>query len=532
MAKFNTKGTVFHVPSTSRDVKTENKAGGPAFQPSSRELELALRVISSFVSEDAFYASGKQLDTEMKAILADVLKTNPTFVAALAKKARKDWYLRSASANLLAEIALSPYKTNIYKSRKYVEDSILRVDDMMELVAACQNKMRASNSAIKGKVPMMVKFGLAEAFTKFDEYQYSKYDRPGGVTLRDVMRICRPKPKDAVQAEVFQKIRSGTLSPAYTWEVQLSTKGNTKEVWEDMIDSGRLPYFAMIRNLRNMLKAGISEKSAEKVVNTITTLSMIEKSKMFPFRFFSAERELTKGPIYGRDPYDDVWDRKNVKNEVSEINRGSFINALNEALELSICNIPDLPGTTFITCDNSGSMSSTNLSKNSSVNCQEVASLFGAMVHGKCEKSIVSAFGNSFKVIPLVRKDSILSKAKTIVNTNVGGATYGHLAFEYLVDNKIKVDRIMFFSDMQCYNSHSGYGTDIASAFINYKRMVNPNVRLYSVDLASYGTVQIPSSDRNTCCIGGYSDKVLSFIPMFEKDHKSLVAEIEKEIIR
>ena len=44
-----------------------------------------------------------------------------------------------------------------------------------------------------------------------------------------------------------------------TWETTLSAKGNKKEVWEDLIMSNSVPYMAMMRNLRNILKAGLSD---------------------------------------------------------------------------------------------------------------------------------------------------------------------------------------------------------------------------------------------------------------------------------
>lgn len=36
-------------------------------------------------------------------------------------------------------------------------------------------------------VTLMIKHGLANAFGKFDEYQFAKYNRDGAVKLRDVL---------------------------------------------------------------------------------------------------------------------------------------------------------------------------------------------------------------------------------------------------------------------------------------------------------------------------------------------------------
>jgi hypothetical protein len=41
------------------------------------------------------------------------------------------------------------------------------------------------------------------------------------------------------------------------WETQISLKGNKAVVWQQLIDNKKLPFMAMLRNLRNMIKAGM-----------------------------------------------------------------------------------------------------------------------------------------------------------------------------------------------------------------------------------------------------------------------------------
>ena len=54
-----------------------------------------------------------------------------------------------------------------------------------------------------------------------------------------------------------------------TWETELSKKGNTKDVWEGLIFGNELPYLAMLRNLRNILKSGINELAHYKIISNI-----------------------------------------------------------------------------------------------------------------------------------------------------------------------------------------------------------------------------------------------------------------------
>lgn len=49
---------------------------------------------------------------------------------------------------------------------------------------------------------------------------------------------------------------------------------------------------AMLRNVRNMLKTGVSEQHHQKVLSKLTDEGSVVHSKQFPFRFFSAFQVL------------------------------------------------------------------------------------------------------------------------------------------------------------------------------------------------------------------------------------------------
>ena len=64
--------------------------------------------------------------------------------------------------------------------------------------------------------------------------------------------------------------------------------GNKAEIWQDLIDQKKLPYLATIRNLRNLILAGISDAHVDKVCAYIQNEKAVAKSRMFPFRFYTA----------------------------------------------------------------------------------------------------------------------------------------------------------------------------------------------------------------------------------------------------
>ncbi|PVD30085.1 hypothetical protein C0Q70_09346 [Pomacea canaliculata] len=94
---------------------------------------------------------------------------------------------------------------------------------------------------------------------------------------------------------VWEEERAGKrmkLPIPETWETQVSLKGNKAKTWEDLLDHKKLPFMAMLRNLRNLIKAGISDKHHNMVIRRLTNEKQVINSKQFPFRFFSAYEVL------------------------------------------------------------------------------------------------------------------------------------------------------------------------------------------------------------------------------------------------
>lgn len=489
--KFNKKNTIQNEVETHPDV-TFNEEGGIAFKTKAK-LELVLRVISSFVSEDSFYKKGKELSSDLIKVIATVLEEDPEFVLKLALYARTTLHLRNAPIILMGEYAMVSPK-RVPNARKYITATIQRVDEITELIAYVmeQNKLR---KLYTGKLPIVIKHGIAGAFNKFDSYQFAKYNRDGAVKLRDAMFLSHPVPKNSTQEKVFKNIAEDTLPIPETWETYISMNGSTKKNWEYILP--KMGYMALIRNLRNFITNGVD---LSLVVDRLTNEHEIEKSKQFPYRFYSAYKEIEHLPAF----------------EANEI-----LYALTGAIDIAVKNVPKLTGTTLVVTDVSGSMRSPPSVK-SKINMDEIGCLMAAVVKKKTPESITAVFATDFKLVPTNANDTIFSITEKLHNTSVGYSTEAYLIIKYLNDNNIKVDRIIIFSDMQCY------GGSLAKELIKYRRNINKDVYVYSIDLAGYGTVQVPDSDTKACKIGGFSEKILSFIPMFESSKEDILSEIDK----
>ncbi|XP_064416478.1 telomerase protein component 1-like [Latimeria chalumnae] len=83
------------------------------------------------------------------------------------------------------------------------------------------------------------------------------------------------------------------LSQPETWERLLCLHGNVAHAWEELIDHKKLPFMAMLRNLRNMIQVGISPAHHEQILKKLTSQGAVIRSRQFPFRFLSAYKVIT-----------------------------------------------------------------------------------------------------------------------------------------------------------------------------------------------------------------------------------------------
>ncbi|XP_053114992.1 telomerase protein component 1 isoform X3 [Hemicordylus capensis] len=82
------------------------------------------------------------------------------------------------------------------------------------------------------------------------------------------------------------------LPKPHTWDRELSQHGNNATAWEGLIDAGKLPFMAMLRNLRNILRAGVSERYHKCLLKRLEDKESVIRSKQLPFRFLSAYKVI------------------------------------------------------------------------------------------------------------------------------------------------------------------------------------------------------------------------------------------------
>jgi 60 kDa SS-A/Ro ribonucleoprotein len=468
MSKFNTQ----QLPT-----KTKNLAGGEAYVQSP-EMEFISVMLTSFASNQ-FY---QKEDVGFDRVESLLPKIDPEFAAKAIVFGRTKFGMRSISH--VAASKLSPFLKGKPWAKAFYSSVIHRPDDITEIL-----------SYSKGKMSHAMQKGLAKAFDKFDSYQLAKYKGEGkGFSLVDAVNILHPVPVEK-NAEAIKQLIKGELKNTETWEAKLSAAGQTgteeekeeakSEAWKELILSKKIGYFALLKNLRNIIEN--APDVLTQAIALLTSEHLIKKSLVLPFRYTTAYEEIAK-----------LSDGKVVR---------EVLMGLNKAVDISTSNVPKFDGETLVVLDESGSMSGKPA---------QIGALFAAILvrSNNCDLMTFSDHARYRNINPM---DSTITIANSIQFNN--GGTNFHSIFQ--VANK-KYNRIIILSDMQAWiNFHAP-----TVEFNQYKKQFDCNPFVYSFDLAGYGTLQFP--EQNVFAIAGFSDKVFDIMNLLETDKKALINEINK----
>jgi Mg-chelatase subunit ChlD len=414
--------------------------GAPA-KHISVEQQLRRSVLACMLWEDQFYEDGVAIAGRIRELVA---KVAPEKVAALAVEARAQMKLRHAPLLLVREMArLATHRHLVAETLMQV---IQRADELSEFVALYWSE---------GKQPLsaQVKKGLAAAFTRFDEYALAKYNRGAPVKLRDVLFLCHAKPVDAAQAELWKRLVEGELATPDTWEVALSSGTDKREAWERLLSENKLGALALLRNLRNMAEAKVSEQAIR------DGLARMKTERVLPFRFIAAAR------------YAPQWEAE-----------------LEQAMFRSLEAQTKLPGKTVLLVDVSGSMDAP-LSRRSDMRRNDAAYGLAILLREIAEQVSVYTFSDQLARVPS-RQGFALRDALNASQPH--NATYLGKALAAIHENDAKYDRLIVITDEQSHDA-----------------VPNPKARGWMLNVASY---QNGVGYGAWMHVDGWSDSVIEYI--------------------
>ncbi|TFH08935.1 MAG: TROVE domain-containing protein [Nitrosomonadales bacterium] len=384
-------------------------------------------IVGSFYGEDV-----NKLTEMIELINASVSIGDQRLVENIVRFAKQDMGMRTmpivAAVHLIKAARDSNVKINV---RALTKDMITRADELCDFYAYALKVF-----GNKKCIPLGIRRGVEDAFSKFNEYDLAKYNRKADLKLSDLLRIVHPTPEVEAMGKVYSQIIADTLPSPYTWEVEFSKNGQlpkefqkTKaQLWYEIVTNQGLGFLATIRNIRNMVEASVNTTTKELVAEKIKR----GHSKVLPFQIFQAYKMVP--PIDGLMPIRD---------------------ALVEAMEKSGENVPVIGDYVWIICDISGSMQSTVNDKSVVTMLSTAAQLAATVVkaqllHGK--RVALTTFSDDAATEEFSRYDTVVSITEFIENKRLGGSTNIDAAFNQynnVVQMIGKPDTLMVFSDMQ-----------------------------------------------------------------------------------
>jgi 60 kDa SS-A/Ro ribonucleoprotein len=418
---------------------------GTAVRAISNEKQLVRMTLANMLWENQFYVDGKQ----SAEIIADLVKKcDAKFVSNLAITARTQFKMRHVPLLLARELARDS------RLAAHVLNAVIqRPDEMSEFLSIYWKD---------GKTPLanQVKKGLATAFAKFSEYSLAKWDKnSAAVKLRDVMFLVHPKPGSPEQTALFKRVADKTLATPDTWESELSAGADKRMTFTRLMAEKKLGALAFLRNLRNMVQAGVSE-------DVIRAYSVsLDVSKVLPFRYIAAARIMPQ--------FEDMLEKMMLK---------------------SLESHEKLSGKTKLYVDVSSSMYTPKVSEKSDLTRQDASLALAMLCREICEDIEIYSFsGKALRIAP--RHGFALAEAiknsQSCSGTNLGKS---------LNETGSPADRIIVITDEQSYDV---VGKPMFGA------------KGYMINVAAY---QNGVNHGDWLTISGFSEAVIDYIQAVEKD--------------
>lgn len=484
MSKFNiTVNNAEHIKNTP---DTINAAGVPSFNRNNIKQDIANVVLSSMLNGNSFY----ELESErLKRI--EELCSDPELAEYVAKTmvyTRTTGNLRSIS-HFLAILLVENAKGTDYLRPALIK-SFIRGDDLVECLALW-------NSRNPGKmVPNSLRRAFKDSLETFNDYSLKKYScERSAVKLRDVVKLARPNPEKSKGN--LKALINGTLPNISTAQtVNAGSTGSERATnYKTMLQEKSLGYMAAVKNIKNILLAGADKETINLLCDLFRNEKACIKSKLFPFRFVDAYKELKTIN----------FDRILIK---------QVIVALEDGFKLSAQNVELVqPGESCaILLDESGSMDGNPFNQGKA--------LMASMLTGLDKSRTVG-----YLWADNAREISVNSNPFDFIdNTSTqGGGTDLGAALQNLIDTNTKVDTIVILTDMQ-----QTYFRKLTFLLNEYKK-ISPNVKVLFWNLQGYNGGTPIKLANNILEVCGFSDKLIDVAAKMLKfgDINYLVKEIE-----
>lgn len=498
-----------------------NQAGAPAyaFEPRHQLAQLA----ATGCLNGTFYATaGEQLDRVLK--LARTLE--PEFVARAAIHARQSGHMKDMPALLLAVLAA--------RDVRLLDAAFDRVIDNGRMLRSFVQIVRSGTvgrKSLGSRPKRLVQRWLLGA----SEAQLLQAAVGNAPSLADVVKMVHPKPAEPWRAAWFawligkpfdaaalppatlaferfkRALREGTPEPEVP-DVpfqMLSALGLQPRHWAAIARRGS---WQMVRQgLNTFARQHVFALSGmtRAIANKLRDPAAVRRARVLPYQLLAAAR--TAGA--------------NVPAEVCE--------ALQDAMEAALANVPKVRGDIVVCPDVSGSMSSPLTgwrgTATTTVRCIDVAALVAAAFMRRNPRTRVLPFEHAVVKMELDARRPVMHNAALLAQIG-GGGTNVSAPLALLNRERAPVDLMVIVSDNESWVDARHHGaTETMRQWAALKARC-PQARLVCIDLQPNASTQA-LEQPDVMNVGGFSDAVFAAVARFADgapDAGHWVREIEK----
>ncbi|AGT08810.1 vWA domain-containing protein [Paracoccus aminophilus] len=443
---------------------------------------------------------------EVTALVDAAMVVDPLFLAQAAVHVREKGHMKDTPALLLA--VLSTRDPALFAR---VFERVVTSGKMLRTFVQILRSGQAGRKSLGSRPKAMVQNWL-NATTDAQLLAASVGNAP---SLADVIRMVHPKPETASRADFYAWLigkpaelaalpqvvqdllafRAGGSAKVPEVPFQMLTDlALTPSQWAEVARNGS---WQMLRQGLNMLERkgaftvpGVTDHVAE----LLRDPQRIRAAKAMPYQLLATLTALS-----------------------SEV-ESRLRDALHDAMEISVSNVPQFAGSVAVCPDVSGSMLSPvtgyRPGATSTVRCIDVAALVAAAVLRKNRQARVLPFEVKVREARLEARDTILTNATKLAALG-GGGTNCSAPLAALNKAWMAPDLVIFVSDNQSWvdASQSGQATAMMAEWTKLKAR-NKAAKLVCIDIQPYGTTQA-AERADVLNIGGFSDQVFDQIADF-----------------
>ncbi|OWP24360.1 TROVE domain-containing protein [Eikenella corrodens] len=500
---------------------TRNEAGGIAYTLTPKQQLAQLAATGCLNS--TYYADAQD---QLEQVLELAEQLDAEFIAKTAVYARQKGFMKDMPALLLAVLAQKD--VNMLAR---VFDQVANNGKMLRNFAQIIRSGAVGRKSFGNRPKKLMQTWLLTATEK----QLLNAAIGNAPSLADVVKMVHPKPREAWRAawfawligkpydrkalppitrafEDYKQSRQGAL-PDVPFQMLTALELNSGD-WAQIARNGS--WQQVRQNLNTFLRHDVFTKSKniKMVAEKLRDQTAIRRARVLPYQLLTAYQAASE-----QMPF-----------EIRE--------ALQDAMETAVQNVPAIRGKVVVCPDVSGSMHSPATgyrgSATSKTRCIDIAALVSAAMLRTNPQARVIPFEQITVNVQLNPRDSIMTNAEKLASIG-GGGTACSAPLAMLNREKADVDLVVIVSDNESWADREqqwGGKTGLMKEWDILKQRC-PEAKLVCLDIQPYTTAQAQNR-RDILNIGGFSDQVFTLIGSFAEHGMGedfWVEEIEKTVL-